>query len=65
MIYPPYCDIAAACFSGEDRRTTEDAAKEFLNLLKFAVTDDYKDIKIITLGSDRCRRAKGKFPVQI
>ena len=50
MIYPPYCDIAAACFSGEDRRTTEDAAKEFLNLLKFAVTDDYKDIKIITLG---------------
>ena len=50
MIYPPYCDIAAACFSGEDRRTTEDAAKEFLNLLKFAVTDEYKDIKIITLG---------------
>lgn len=50
MIYPPYCDIAAINFTGPDRRFCEDAAISFLNLLKTAVTGDFNDVKIITLG---------------
>jgi primosomal protein N' (replication factor Y) len=50
MIYPPYCDIAAVCFSGMERTYTEDAAKMFLKILSETVTGNFKNIKIITLG---------------
>jgi primosomal protein N' (replication factor Y) len=50
MTYPPYCNIAAICFSGADRHYTENAAKSFVTLLKTAVTSDYKAVKIVTLG---------------
>lgn len=50
MIYPPYCDIAAVCFNGENRTAAERAAKTFLELLKTTVLSDYSDVKVVTLG---------------
>ena len=34
MIYPPYCEIATINFSGLERNITEDAGKNFLDILK-------------------------------
>ncbi len=50
MIYPPYCDIATVSFSGQERKYTEDAAKCYFELLKSAVSGEFKDVKLITLG---------------
>lgn len=50
MVYPPYCDIATACFSGNERKYTEDAAKHFFTLLTTKATGDFDDVKIILLG---------------
>ncbi len=50
MIYPPYCDIATVSFSGQERKYTEDAANHFFQLLKSAVSGEFKDVKLITLG---------------
>lgn len=50
MIYPPYCDIATVSFSGQERKYTEDAAKCYFELLKSAVSGEFSDVKLITLG---------------
>lgn len=50
MIYPPYCDIAAVGFAGQERKYTEDAAKCYFEALKAAASGEYKDVKLITLG---------------
>lgn len=50
MIYPPYCDIATVCFSGQERKLTDDAAKTYFGLLKDAVSNDFKDVKLVILG---------------
>ena len=50
MIYPPYCDIATVSFMGTERKYTEDAARNYFELLKSTVSDNYTDVKLITLG---------------
>ena len=51
MIYPPYCDIAAACFSGAERRITVDAARVFFEMLKNAVSSsEFSSVKLVLLG---------------
>ncbi len=50
MIYPPYCDIATVSFMGPERKYTEDAAKNYFNLVKTYVSKDYTDVKLIILG---------------
>lgn len=50
MVYPPYCDIATTCFSGAERKYTEDAAKHFFTLLTTKATTEFKDVKVILLG---------------
>ncbi len=50
MTYPPYCDIASVCFSGEDRVYTEKAAYEFLNIIKQALMGEFCGVKTIVLG---------------
>ncbi len=50
MIYPPYCDIATVSFAGQERKYTEDAAKCYFELLKSAVSGEFSDVKLITLG---------------
>ncbi len=50
MTYPPYCDIASVSFSGENREFTEKAANEFLNIIKSALSDEFKAVKTIILG---------------
>ncbi len=50
MIYPPYCDIATVSFTGTERKYTEDAAKNYFELLKFTVSNGFSDVKLIVLG---------------
>ncbi len=50
MIYPPYCDIATVSFMGTERKYTEDAARNYFDLLKTKVSGDYSDVKLIILG---------------
>jgi primosomal protein N' (replication factor Y) len=50
MIYPPYCDIATVSFMGTERKYTEDAAKNYFDLLKSTVSNGYTDVKLIILG---------------
>ncbi len=50
LTYPPYCDIATICFSGEDRVFTEKSANEFLKILKEQLTGEFCNVKTIILG---------------
>lgn len=50
MIYPPYCDIATVSFLGTERKYTEDAAKNYFELLRQHVSSEYTDVKLIILG---------------
>ena len=50
MVYPPYCDIATVQFLGSERKYTEDASKYYFELLKSAVSGEYNNVKLITLG---------------
>ncbi len=50
MVYPPFCDICSVTFSSEQYNTSFKSAKNFLEMLKTAVTEEYKDVKINVLG---------------
>jgi len=49
-VYPPYCDIAAVCFSGINMDLTEKSAHEFLESLKNDKSVMDGTIKMIVLG---------------
>lgn len=49
-VYPPYCDIAAICFSGVNKELTEKGAKDFLEQLKNIEKVKSGEIKLIALG---------------
>ncbi|NMP36616.1 MAG: primosomal protein N' [Clostridiales bacterium] len=50
MIYPPFCDICAVGFSGENEAQVKSASDVFFKLLKEKNLSDYNDIKLIALG---------------
>ncbi len=50
MVYPPFCDICSLTFSSEQYNKSISGAKNFFEMLKKAVTGDYKDVKINVLG---------------
>lgn len=50
MVYPPYCDICSVTFLSEQYNKSINGANTFFQMLKDAVTGDYKDVKINVLG---------------
>lgn len=48
MIYPPYCDLCLIGFTGESREMTEQAARQFFEML--LQNQSSTDIKMIVLG---------------
>lgn len=50
MVYPPYCDICSVCFVSENEIKALNASRDFLQELKNATAQKYKDVKIIVLG---------------
>ena len=64
LVYPPYCDLCAVTFSGEDELLVHGAAKLFLDLLKGALRDPAnRQEKLIVLGPAPARvfRVSGKY----
>lgn len=50
MVYPPYCDICSVTFLSEQYNKSINGANTFFQMLKDAVTSEYKDVKINVLG---------------
>ncbi len=50
MIYPPYCDICSILFVSSDEIKALNCSKAFLDELKKATAEEFKDIKLIALG---------------
>lgn len=50
MIYPPYCDIATVCFTGAERKLTEDASKFYFENIKKHASAEFSDVKLVLLG---------------
>lgn len=67
MIYPPYCDICAITFSGDDENLTLASARCFLFGIKSASEEVYKDLKLIVLGPmpPKIGKIGGKFRYRI
>ncbi len=67
MVYPPYCDICSICFVSENEIKALNASGDFLNALKNATADEYKDVKIIVLGPmpPRLSKLNNKFRYRI
>lgn len=56
MIYPPYCDIFSASFTGENENDVAFCAKDFFEILK--EVNEQKQEKIIILGPSPAKIAK-------
>lgn len=67
MIYPPFCDLCVAGFSGELENQTCAAAQEFLNIFKKLHMSEFSDLNIIVLGPvmPRIMKIGGKFRYRI
>ncbi len=50
MGYPPFCDICLLTFSSEQYNKSYNCARNFFDMLKNAVSEEYKDVKINVLG---------------
>lgn len=63
MVYPPYCDICAAGFTGTEETAVRDGAYAFLEMLKKENAGQYGDQKLIVLGPMPARvpRVSGKY----
>ena len=64
LVYPPYCDLCVAAFSGEDELLVRGAANAFLELLKAALrAEENRQEKLIVLGPAPARvyRMGGKY----
>lgn len=58
MIYPPFCDIYSATFTGENENTVSLCSKAFFDRLVEYNSDEYKDIKLVVLGPTQAKISK-------
>ncbi len=58
MIYPPYCDLISASFTGEDENEVALCAKAFFDEIVRLNTSVYKEIKIVVLGPTPAKISK-------
>lgn len=58
MIYPPFCDIYSATFTGENENTVVLCSKAFFDRLVEYNSDEYKDIKLVVLGPTQAKISK-------
>ncbi len=67
MIFPPICDMAILCFSGNDEKTVKTGADSVLELMKTMLSELQPRTPIRVLGPVRCSygRINGKFRYRI
>lgn len=67
MVYPPYCDICAITFSGDDENITLASSRCFLFGIESASKEVYTDLKLIVLGPmpPKIGKIGGKFRYRI
>lgn len=58
MIYPPFCDIYSATFTGENENTVALCSKAFFDRLVEYNSNEYKDIKLVVLGPTQAKISK-------
>jgi primosomal protein N' (replication factor Y) len=58
MIYPPYCDIFSAIFTGDDENKVALCAKSFFDILVELNSNEYKNIKLVVLGPTPAKISK-------
>ena len=50
MLYPPFCDLCAVCFSGQDQQKTREAAAHFWEMLRESFTRSHSRLPVRMLG---------------
>ena len=50
MIYPPFCDLISATFTGENENTVALCARCFFDTMVELNADKFKDLKLVALG---------------
>ncbi len=58
MIYPPYCDLVCAVFTGENEHTVAMCAKKFFELMVELNKGEYSEVKLVALGPTQARISK-------
>lgn len=58
MIYPPFCDIYSATFTGENENTVVLCSKAFFDRLVEYNSNEFKDIKLVVLGPTQAKISK-------
>lgn len=58
MIYPPYCDIYSATFTGEDENKTALCAKAFFDNIVELNSNKYSDVRLVVLGPTPAKISK-------
>ncbi len=58
MIYPPYCDIFSASFTGENENDVALCAKAFFDKMVALNADEFQDVKLYALGPTPAKIAK-------
>ena len=58
MIYPPFCDIYSATFTGENENTVALCSKTFFDRLVEYNSNEFKDIKLVVLGPTQAKISK-------
>lgn len=58
MIYPPFCDIFSATFTGENENDVALCSKKFFDLMVELNSSEYSDIKLVALGPTPAKISK-------
>ena len=58
MIYPPYCDIISASFTGEDENKVALCARAFFDKMVELNSAEYQDVRLVALGPTPAKIAK-------
>ncbi len=58
MVYPPYCDICSLTFTSEIQMQAFSGSKQFFDMIKEAVSEDFVDVKVNVLGPIQPRVSK-------